>query len=154
MHIYRIDNKIWLQVEQSSYDLRIPCRLKPALCSLGDHIYLFGGERRLAQGSTSRNELLKDFYQLKIINRPMSSRPDVWVKEVITNYSPSERAGSLISLADRYLVLWGGLNAIDSKKGQFGFWVYVVADINWIWVSVPGTQPRSMLPGWSMNYQN
>lgn len=113
LHIYRIDNKMWVQVDSNSYDLKISCRLKPALCSQGDYLYLFGGERRLFQGSTPKNTLLRDFYQLKVINRPMSTRPDVWVKEIITNYSPTERTGTLINLADRYLALWGGHNGID-----------------------------------------
>jgi hypothetical protein len=42
-HIYRIENKLWLQVDENSYDLKIPCRLRPALCSQGDHLFLFGG---------------------------------------------------------------------------------------------------------------
>lgn len=28
----------------------------------------------------TENVLMNDFYQLKLLNRPMSSRPDVWVK--------------------------------------------------------------------------
>jgi hypothetical protein len=45
LHVYRIENKLWVQIEENSYDFRITSRLKPALASLGDHIYLFGGER-------------------------------------------------------------------------------------------------------------
>lgn len=47
-NIYRIDNKIWLQIEESSYDFKIACRLKPAICSQGDYLYFFGGERMIA----------------------------------------------------------------------------------------------------------
>ena len=80
---------MWLQVEESSYEFKLPCRLKPALCSFGDHLYLFGGERMINEGSKSVNVLLKDFYQLKVVNRPMSSKPDLWVKNIITEYSPT-----------------------------------------------------------------
>jgi len=44
---------------------------------------------QLTEEGDTENVLLKDFYQIKVINRPMSSRPDLWVKSIITNYSPT-----------------------------------------------------------------
>lgn len=43
LYVYRSENKYWITIDESSYDLRIPCRMRPALCSQGDYIYLFGG---------------------------------------------------------------------------------------------------------------
>jgi hypothetical protein len=64
LHVYRIENKGWLQIEESNYDFRIMCRLKPALACMGDHIYLFGGERQVSEGSVTSSVLLNDFYQV------------------------------------------------------------------------------------------
>jgi hypothetical protein len=71
---------MWIQIEESSYDMKISCRLRPALASQGDHLYLFGGERMIASEDKTTNLLLDDFYQLRFLNRPMSSKPDVWVR--------------------------------------------------------------------------
>lgn len=60
--------------------MKIPCRLKPAITSQGDYIYIFGGERMIAYQDTVKNCLLDDFYQIKLLYRPMSTKPDVWVK--------------------------------------------------------------------------
>lgn len=62
------------------------------------------------------NVLMKDFYQLKLLNRPMSSRPDVWVKEIITNYGPTERVATFVNIGDKYLMLWGGENSMRGKN--------------------------------------
>lgn len=61
---------------------------------------------------------MKDFYQFKLINRPMSSRPDVWVKEIITNYTPTERVASFVNIGDRYLMLWGGHNSYNGVSAK------------------------------------
>ena len=93
--------------------MKISCRLRPALCSHGDHLFLFGGERMTITEEGTKNELLKDFYQIKVVQKPMSSRPDLWVKNIITNSSPSERVATFVNVAERYLVLWGGRNKND-----------------------------------------
>jgi hypothetical protein len=80
LHIYRIENKVWIQIEETNYDLKISCRLKPALASQGDFLYLFGGERMIANEDKVTNHLLDDFYQLRFLYRPMSTKPDVWIK--------------------------------------------------------------------------
>jgi hypothetical protein len=56
------------------------------------------------------NHLLDDFYQLRFLYRPMSTKPDVWIKQIITNTRPARRVGTFISLSDKYLMLWGGDN--------------------------------------------
>lgn len=110
LHIYRIENKVWIQIEETSYDLKISCRLKPALASHGDFLYLFGGERMVASEDGVSNHLLDDFYQLRLLYRPMSTKPDVWIKQIITNTRPARRVGTFVSLSDKYLMLWGGDN--------------------------------------------
>lgn len=62
------------------------------------------------------NVLLNDFYQLKFLNRPMSSKPDLWIKEIITSFRPSERASTFVNLNDKYLMLWGGDNLIKNIR--------------------------------------
>lgn len=108
LHIYRIENKVWIQIEETSYDMKISCRLKPALASQGDFLYLFGGERMIAHEDSVTNLLLDDFYQLKFLYRPMSTKPDVWIKEIITNTKPAKKVGTFLNLNDKYLMLWGG----------------------------------------------
>lgn len=44
------------------------------------------------------NILQKDFYQLKLINKPMSNKPDIWIKQIITNYGPNEKIASFATL--------------------------------------------------------
>lgn len=61
------------------------------------------------------NLLLDDFYQLKFIYRPMNTKPDVWIKEIITNTKPSKKVGSFINLNEKYLMLWGGENYYNGK---------------------------------------
>lgn len=70
---------------------------------------------RLTEEGTE-NVLLGDFYQIKVINRPMSSRPDLWVKSIITNYAPTEKAATFVNVADRYLMLWGGQNQHENYQ--------------------------------------
>ena len=60
----------------------------------------------------TKNILLNDFYQLKFINKPMNSRPDVWIKQIITNYGPTERVASFVNINEKYLMLWGGSNMV------------------------------------------
>ena len=85
----------------------------------------------------SKNTLLKDFYQIKVIQRPMSSRPDLWVKNIITNESPNERVSTFVNLTDKYLMLWGGRNKLkDDENREEGFWLYSISDISWIWVKL------------------
>ncbi len=133
-HIYRIQNKMWVQLDEATYDIKISARLKPTLCSLQDNLYLFGG-----QGFTSQGEpiLLNDFYQLKLLFRPMSTRPDLWVREIITNCGPTQRIAQFINIPnnDNYLLLWGGQNSVGGvRQGDSGYWLYSVSDVTWIWV--------------------
>ena len=90
--------------------MKIPCRLRPGICSHGDHIYFFGGEQATISEEGMNYKCLDDFYQIKLINRPMSNSPDLWVKNVITSTSPQERVANLVNCGDKYLVLWGGSN--------------------------------------------
>lgn len=38
----------------------------------------------------------------------MNSKPDVWAKEVITQYKPAPRVANFININERFLLLWGG----------------------------------------------
>lgn len=116
LHIYRIENKVWIQIEESSYDLKVSCRLKPALASQGDYLYLFGGERMIADEDNMTNLLLDDFYQLRFLYRPMSTKPDVWIKEIITNVKPAKKVANFININEKYLMLWGGDNFYNGKN--------------------------------------
>lgn len=107
MHVLKVDAKIWLHVSPESYEFKVPCRLRPAICSYGDYIYLFGGEREVADKSLLKREYLQDFYQLRLINRS-STRIDVWTKKILTSFHPSARAAVLTPYNDKYLLLYGG----------------------------------------------
>jgi hypothetical protein len=73
------------------------------------------------------NILQKDFYQLRLINKPMSNKPDVWIKQIITNYGPNEKVASFVMVGEKYLVLWGGDNKLGGETVRsLGIWVYSV----------------------------
>ena len=99
IHLYKIENKSWTQIEETSYDMKIPCRLKPALISHGEFIYLFGGERQTTSYHNQlETQLLDDFYQIKILHKPMNSKPDIWSKQIITQYRPAPRLANFLNI--------------------------------------------------------
>ncbi len=101
------------------------------------------------------NLLLDDFYQLKFIYRPMNTKPDVWIKEIITNTKPSKKVGSFINLNEKYLMLWGGENYYNGKiTNQLGFWIYSYQDVNWNWIKIKSSIERTPKIGYSINICN
>lgn len=79
--------------------MKIPCRLKPALVSQGQYIYLFGGQRQTtSQENHLETTLLDDFYQIKFLHKPMNSKPDIWAKQIITQYKPAPRVANFINI--------------------------------------------------------
>jgi hypothetical protein len=88
------------------------------------------------QGAATTNYLLSDFYQIRIINRPMSSQPDLWVKVIIAGHGPTERVATFVNLNERYLMLWGGHNRTLHALAPLGFWLYSIVDVNWVFVAL------------------
>ena len=149
-HIYRTDNKLWVAIDEYSYDMRLECRLKPGLCSLNDHLYLFGGEKSVLVQDEVQYEPLNDFHQIRLLNRPMNSRLDVWVKRIVTHYGPTPRVGSLLAASERVLFLWGGDNGVGEDPPARGVWAYYVSDYTWHWVrfkvaTIPALGPGSSI---------
>ena len=148
-YIYRTDNKVWVAIDEYSYDMRIPCRLKPALCSLNDHLYLFGGERTILEQDEVNHEPMGDFYQIRMLNRPMNTRLDVWVKKIIGKVEPSARVGQLVTLSEKVLVLWG--REVGEEGMERGVWAYYVPDYTWHWVKWKVSSIPSLLLGSTIN---
>ena len=81
----------------------------------------------------------------------MSSRPDFWVKNIITNYKPTERVATFHNANERCLILWTGCREIGQTSIE-GFWVYSIPDVNWTWVELKHKIENFPIYGFSMNY--
>jgi hypothetical protein len=80
----------------------------------------------------------------------MSTRPDVWIKEIITNSIPPPRVASFATLAERYLILWGGENIVqDERTTEAGFWLYNINEVSWNWVKIKGNVTNLPRAGFS-----
>jgi len=101
------------------------------------------------------NSLQKDFYQLRLINKPMSNKPDIWIKQIITNYGPTEKIASFVTIGEKYLLLRGPENKMGGQSlNSTGIWVYSANEINWTWLNFKKNVKELPSLGSTLNYSN